>query len=515
MPSDPSAPVERLGPGDDELGSVKLEKLHPTSLFFGVLSALYRIVLPGLFVLLFAGERKWEALAMIAFVPVVVFAVLHYLHFRYRLLDEKLEVREGVIFKKTRFIPYHRIQNVDAVQTPLHRMLGVAEARLETASGHAPEAVFKVISVGALDEIRRGIFERRSEAGVVPDDLAQLDPELELGTEPVGEAAPPPLFAMSFADVLLFGFLSQRGIAYLAGALYIGWEFDVFERIGASLQIEWSELERPPLAWLAAGGLGLLLILQVLTVVWAVLTLFQFRIVRRGDDLRTTCGLWTHQSATVPRHRIQFLAIHEGPVSRLLRRIRIKIVTAGGDAMEEGRISRKWLVPLGARDEEARIVEEVNPRIRFEPDAWRPVHARARGRMLRRWLLIGLLPLGATFLNFGWWGFGFVGLWVGLAAWFSGRRARRLGWQVSADAVYKRDGILGWSRQVVPMDKVQTVAVSQSPFDRRAGMARLEVATAGPANSGLLFSIPYLPLDTAHELRAQLQRGAARESFSW
>lgn len=499
---------------EDELGGTPLEKLHPTSLFFGVLGALYRIVLPGLFVLLFAGERKWEAVAMIAFVPVVGFSVLHYLHFRYRLLEEKLEVREGVIFRKTRFIPYDRIQNVDASQTPLHRVLGVAEARLETASGHEPEAVFKVISVAALEEIRRGIFERRAaDEGEGVDSLdAELEAEAELAP---AEAARPPLFAMSFADVLLFGVLSQRGLAYLAGALYVGWEFDVFERIASRFQFEWSDLERPPLAWMAAAGLVLLLLLQVLTVVWAVLTLFQFRIVRRGDDLRTTCGLWTHQTATVPRHRIQFLAVHEGPISRLLRKIRIKIVTAGGDAMEEGSISRKWLVPLGSRDDEGEILAQVNPRVRFEPEGWRPIHPRARGRMFRRWLFFGLAPLGFVLWRSGWWGLAFAAVWVGLVAWFSGRRARRLGWQVSDDAVYVRDGILGWSRQAVPMDKVQTVAVTQNPFDRRAGMARLEVATAGPANSGLLFSIPYLPLATAHEVREHLQRGAARETFSW
>ena len=54
------------------------------------------------------------------------------------------------MFRRVRHIPYSRIQNIDAVQNVLHRVLGVAEVNIETGGGDAAEAKMSVLPLAAF-----------------------------------------------------------------------------------------------------------------------------------------------------------------------------------------------------------------------------------------------------------------------------------------------------------------------------------------------------------------------------
>ena len=60
----------------------------------------------------------WEALTLLFVIPSGGFAFVRYLTYRYAYETNELVVREGLIFRKERHIPYGRIQNIDAVERP-------------------------------------------------------------------------------------------------------------------------------------------------------------------------------------------------------------------------------------------------------------------------------------------------------------------------------------------------------------------------------------------------------------
>ena len=51
-------------------------------------------------------------------VLILSFAVLQYWFYHYWLKDDKIEIKEGILFKKNRKVPYTRIQNVNVSQNP-------------------------------------------------------------------------------------------------------------------------------------------------------------------------------------------------------------------------------------------------------------------------------------------------------------------------------------------------------------------------------------------------------------
>ena len=476
-------------------------RLHVSSLLFDAGRHAASLVLwAGTAV--FVAARSQEAWFLVFLLLPLLEALVRFASFRYALTGEQLVLREGVLVRTLRHVPYARIQNIDTLQGPLHRLLGVVEVRLETASGEEPEAVFRVVSTAQLAELRAGVFGAgRAAPG------------------PPGEERPAPFFRMSVGDILLFGLLAQKGLLVLGGAWVALHELDLWGALERRFAHEAEVLEDRAQAldawrW-ALVAVVVLLLLQGASVLWSFLKLAGFRIERRGEDLRTTCGLFTRQTASLPRGRVQYLEVRQSLVQRLLGRASVRALTAGGESDAERRVARHWIVPLAPRRELARILAEVQPAADFEGVRWRAVHAHAWRRLFARALLVLLVPalllaaysplLGALALVGG-------ALGAALAA---RARARVLAWGLSDEAVFLRDGLLARRLACVRFEKVQSLALVRTPLDRRARMARIALDTAGASKAAPRFVIPFLGLREARFLMRALERRSAALDFRW
>ena len=103
-----------------------------------------------------------------------------------------------------------------------------------------------------------------------------------------------------------------------------------------------------------------------------------------------------------------------------------------------------------------------------------------------------------------------LGVWGAVAA---QQYVRNLGWSRSDHAVCFRSGWLWKAMTIVPIPKVQSVSLHESPFDRRWQMASVAVDTAGAG--GHEVDVPYLPRDVAEDLRMTLAAQAAATEYRW
>jgi len=90
---------------------------------------------------------------------------------------------------------------------------------------------------------------------------------------------------------------------------------------------------------------------------------------------------------------------------------------------------------------------------------------------------------------------------------------KSLGWAIADDTVLFRSGWLWRELTIARFNKIQAVALTESPFDRRASMATVRVDTA--AASAHRVTIPYLAQKTADDLYRTLAAHAARTAFRW
>lgn len=493
-------------------GAVAVESrhLHPLSLLFTLGSAAWRLLVPALLFLVFSRGDRFEAFFAILFFPAAATALFRYLTFRYRFAEDELIVRQGLISTNERHIPYRRIQSIDLVQNPIQRALGVADVRVQTASGEEVEATFRVLTVDAVEEMRRRVFTGRE---------APLAEAGERDEAPAGRV----LARLSWQDLAVHGIVANRGMVLVAAALGLWWQLTV-DRGRPEPPFDPEGVVREFGAFRSMGGwpfviaaiLGVLLLIRLLSVLHAWTTLHAFTLEERGDDLRVSYGLFTRVSATIPRHRIQTVTVREGPLHRLFGRVALRVQTAGGATRDrEGRSAARipWLVPIWPTDKTADLLRAVQPDLDLAGLEWNGVHRKSARRLFFRRLPFSLLLTAVA--GFVAWPLG-CGVLVPLLAWNAGRSvldARWLGWARTSRAVASRSG--WWVRHVTlaRQAKVQAVSLRQTPFDRRHGTARVSVDTAG-SGGGHVF-VPFVPWEAAATLHDDLAEVAARTSFRW
>jgi putative membrane protein len=507
------------------VGGAVERRLHPWSWLFSLWAEVRKFALPVILVVAAARFSFADLFFLPFIVPVVFYALIRQLTLRYALDDTELIVRRSLlVYRSERHIPFTRIHNLKIIETPLHRLLHVVEVVVETASGKEPEATLRVLSREAFDELRRHVSART-------DLMASVDADTATATGEVRAAGRRLVLTLSLADAAKYGALDNRGLV-IAGALFgLGWEAWTSYQGGqpweprswiapwTMMRGAWrwltgTTLLQSPLTWVLVV-VSALALLKVFSIVWAVLTLHGFRVERARTSLNVTHGLLTRASTVIPLHRIQQIRLHAKPLHRLFSHVEVELDTVGGKAEGHQR-QPVWLAPLAQRGAVSRLLAEVGAPVAIEDVQWEPVHPRAGSRMRKKALLVvigaGLIASVVTQRP--------VMLAVAAAAlpialWGATMSARRLGYAVASPFILLRHGWIWQTIQITWVDRVQALAISSSPFDRRHGMATLIVDTAAGGAMGAGLRVPYLGADVARALQDRLAAEVAATRFQW
>ena len=483
-------------------------KLHASSWLFGVVAYLRSFLVPVIIAVILGSGRGFASWApAVVILPMLVAALWQQWVYRYGFSVNGLVIHEGLIFRNVRTIDYTRIENVDTERGLLHRLLGVADVRVETSTGGSAEARIQVLSLDAVEVLRTRIFTQRRQA---VDAAAGL---------PASVARPEEtLLALGPGELVRFGLIDNRGtiiVAALLGLLAQGGFFQNMDEWAGPL------LGRLPLEDVAAFGplaqllLGaataivLIAATRVLSIILAFMILYDFRLTRAAEDLHTRYGLLTRVSRTLRQPRIQ--AVHQTAtlLHRLFRRVSLRVDLAGGATAivegqpQGGQSPRRdlWLAPLCPRKAAEGLMQVALPQLRLAGLQWQALAAGAAGRIFRRlstiWLVAAALPAG---LLAGWWGVAILPAALPLFWLHAVLYVKHTGWALDGDFFVLKRGVLSRKLAVVRRDRIQSVHLRESPFDRRHRMARLSVDNAGATAASHRFAISYLDRRDAQRL---------------
>jgi putative membrane protein len=496
-------------------------RLHRWSILFLLGDTLRGLLLPLLAVLLTARGSRWDFFLLWFSVPVGVVSVWRYFTTSYELADDELVVRTGLIFRNVRHVRYARVHNIETVRNPFHRLLGVAEVRVETAGASEQEAKLRVLSLADAEAVRRRVIEGKQR--VVAE--STRSPATETEEKTVTDTDEEVLVRLRLRDLIVFGLTQNRGGLVIGAALGLLWEADIFDfdmvsprRVaGHYFELLWAEGRLlndpgPAIVALALGGLiAVVVLIRLLSVGWAIVQLYGFTLTRHGNELRSTRGLLTRVHSTIPMSRIQLVTVRQSPLMRMFGRVEVRVQTAGGD--KHATPGREWLAPSLRSGGVDTLVAAVFPGVTISALEWEPADARTARRMWQtslRWIAL-LLVVGMFFARVP----ALVLLLpaIGLAWIASRRRARSLGHALLGDHVGARSGWLWKHTSVARYAKVQAVAITESPFDRRWKMADVSADTAGGGPHRVVMHC--LHADQAHVVYAHLCSRVAATAFRW
>ncbi len=487
-------------------------RLHPLSWLFVLIQQLKQFIVPIVVLLVFNRGDTYELWGLVAVGVLALVSIWQYFTYRFRIAEDWLEIRSGLLERSLRQIPFTRINNVALHQTLLHRVFGVAEVRLESAGGVKPEAEMRVLALAdaeALEAIvRRG--RRRAQA-------AQPD-----GTE-AADAPGHVLLALDTADVIRVGLISNRGMILIGGA-FAG----ISQFAGGALVDVLEDYGREAFGLVSTYGKGhevlaaallvvmFLVVVRVFSIALALLQYSGFRLEEHGRRLTVERGLLTRTRTSTPRRRIQAWTLRETLLHRLFKRRTLEVATAVMDnnADQQPRTLRE-LAPVATPEACDALVRHLAPRMQWPLQDWTRLHRSQAVRLFLPQLLVAAILVATLGRYFGVVGAVIGALWVPWSAWLAWHDARHAGWAFDGTTIAVRRG--WWSRtwRMAEIGKVQALRMTRSPVDRWCGTATLLLDTAGGSAIGDPLQMRFLPVADAERLMATLSADVARRPLRW
>ncbi|NVK22046.1 MAG: PH domain-containing protein [Kangiellaceae bacterium] len=499
---------------DEQLQATEY-RLHKTSPLFILFDNIKKLIFPAFLALVSSRGSYWEyiALAIAAFVSIG--SIIQYYFYRYWLEEKQIRVKEGILFRNVRQVPYNKIQNLNLIQNPLHRIFGVVKVQLESASGGKPEAVINVIDMQAVKLLRQRLNDEHE--------------ELEANEASV-ENKKTAILTLPFAEIARYGIISNRGLVVVA--VFFGFLSQFLDGpneslIKSSIKSAVNTVEGAVDSVVASSGVAsaiaysiaflfvALICLWLLSIGLALFKFHDFELLEKKQKLSATMGLLTRLQATIPMSRIQSLTVHNSLLHRWFKRIGVTIETAGGVNTEQQGVTMKHIAPVLPKQLRISYLQQVQKDVDWTAVNWTLVEPRAWKRVFKvSWVLwtLGLLITNAYSPYL------FATLWLLAGAWsaiYGKLYVKNTGYYLANDVIAYKSGVIFKKETYVRLPKIQTVEIKENPFDRRHQMATLQVDTAGAALGAHHIEIPYLNLKNAQAMQAILIQKVKNIDFQW
>ncbi|MFE9246041.1 PH domain-containing protein [Nocardiopsis sp. NPDC006938] len=504
------------------------ERLSPLSVWASTALAAAFLVpsaLVGTVVLFVVGLPWWALLPLpgtLAFLALMTWLEMVRLRAaRYRVTDERMEMRSGVVARTYRSIPRERVRTVDVAAPIYTRIFGLCAVTVGTGesagAGGGDQLKLEYVTTGQGERLRRELLRRTAPASA-SDGAAEGSSE-EAGQETELARLNPRWFAYAPATPATLG-IGLGVLAALVGANAQSgghaWRW-VSDQAGLPSAQELSGIVMGQLLLVVPTVLLVLLVSgTAVLLLAAVETWWDYRLVREPDGtVRLRRGLLTSVSLSVEGRRLNGVVLHEPLVLRSVGGASVRAVATGlsaGDSQKTEAKSR--LSPAMPRGRARRLGAALMGDPSSALDAPLAVHPKAAlRRRFTRATVCSLLALAVAgglawlhrvatetwwaalrraeeqFMPFplatptveatpGWGWFAVALLFAALAFWYAVGSYRGLGHGLHPRYLVVRGGMA--SRETVTLERAAVIGwrITRSPFQRRLGLADVSATTA-------------------------------------
>lgn len=415
-------------------------------------------------------------------IALVGFTLLDWWCFRYAISPTRLEVRQGVIRRKQLSLEFARVQQADVREPWYFRPFGLAILGVESAGSEGQEVELAGLATAAA-YAHKDIVLRESTP------LAEV--EADSPEQTVGSQART-LFKLPSWEVARYGLMHNPILLLLPVLVYPLSQADrlddfILPYLEAALaSVE--QYQQMEYLWVGIVFLTVMVLLALVAVsmVIALVRFYGYRLEVHDHRYHAHMGLINKTSRSFQYVRLQRVTISQGPIARLLRRVSVRINQTGQNKTQH--TDNVFFIPILNAEREQLLRQEIA----LETPVWRRVHWAST---IVPWCLTtALITLIIALIS----QFSPVAivhsLWISAlcAAIVQGLSWRQRGLFVGQHWFATRHGVLGQQQRFIPSGKVQAVKLTQSPWLRTWGMARLTVYSA--AGRETLAWLPYSQL---------------------
>ncbi|MEO9467763.1 PH domain-containing protein [Parasphingorhabdus sp.] len=482
------------------------ERLHPLTIVLKTVAAASQnlIAMGVLYFSVFDRNIIYTLLAAISLMAVITgISALVWSRFTYHVGPTEIRIKSGLFQRNNRSIPFDRIQDVSLEQKLVSRLLGLATVKLETGASAGEDGKLDALALNdaqalrdLLRDYKSGLVAGSGTATGIAAEKTVIPPLFAMDSRRIFIAG---LFNFSFVLLAILGAIAQNLDFLIPSEYFDPWywadrfsEREVIHSIGLTAQI--------------AGAVGALFSLIFIGVGSGLVRTFVrehgFRLDRVDTGqpgFRRRRGLLTLTDMVMPIHRVQAAIIATGPVREYFGWYHLKLQSLAGDPSGETDHSA---APCARPEEFAPILSETNIAGPTDEILFQSVNAAFwwRDAVIMFLILMTVAIIGGLHVHPG----VFAAMLLAVPAiaimYLNWRRHRFV---LSGNQLFVRRG--WWRRRltILPIRKIQTADISQSPLDHPLDLATLTLGVAGGTSLAPL-RISAIPLNQAHALRAQL-----------
>jgi putative membrane protein len=428
------------------------------------------------------GNQVWPLIALAA---TILIGLLRYFFTTYRIDDDSLALRTGVLLRRSISVPRNRIRSVQTDSRLLHRLLGLTVLRVGTGHESRGQPAF------ALDAV---------DAAQVPQLRATL---LSESIAPaVSEQPSGWVLARWRPSWLRYAPLSFSGVVMVAAAVGLAYQAGLGVTIQRAAKAGTEAAHRGGVVLvIGVGAVGMVAISVVLAVLWSWLTYGNLVLRRDAGVLHLRHGVLRVREYAFDLRRLRGGTLREPLLVRAMRGARLDAVMTGVHGEGESSV----LLPSCPAGTAKTVLADI---VNDDEVVNGPLKGHGRAAARRRWTraiaLPALVAVGLVIAN------SFVGLplwvWIGLVlltvagALLAADRVRSLGHRVDDGWLVARTGSLDRRRDCIACEGIIGWTVRQTLLQRRAGVATLVAATAAGRKH---YQVIDLPSEQAWSVAAQ------------
>lgn len=427
-------------------------------------------------------------LPFLAILGLGALSALAWWRYTFMLVDGELVVTRGVFRLDRLTVPVDRIQSVAIDQQLLHRLTGLVKVSVDTAGSSEVEFTIDAVTRQMAEELQRQAVITRQTMPVVADEGAS-DPQatdeqivFSHGAERLLQAA---VTAWPLAGWIVLGPLIAFGD-------------DFGELIPGSLpEIEPST---PSWWWIPLIFVAFLLFSVILNTIRVFIQDWDLTLRSTPTSLRRTAGLLSRTSTTSSIDRIQVVSSSQNPLQRAAGLRSVNLSTVGeGNLDFLGCDDRQWQT----------VLLLAQPERSIKPGTERTIAPASAWPIARNTTVLATVIAGFAFFVVGWWSLPVVPIVAVTAWWLTRVHVRNLRWTFGS-GLSRSTKVINRETQLTLPRKTNSIAVSQSIFERRRDLGTVLISTAAGA-----ISIGMLPIDEAVALRDALLHRVETDPRPW
>ncbi|MDM5192452.1 PH domain-containing protein [Bacillus hominis] len=274
------------------------KRQHPITILLGIRIA---SLLPFIFLVLFRSDENepWYLFYFVLLFLLTIMAIFSAVKWYFKVYwveNNIVHIKHGVFVKKESYLNKDRVQNISTSSNVIYQILGLTKLNIEVAGGGTePEVMLAGIKE---EEAKKLIALLHKERSVVTEE------------EPAAEESKT-VYQLTTKEILFAAITSGRFGLVFSGLLLIYSEFNEFLPKWLINKVE---------AYVIDNGVYELIVMAaiLMAVSWVISTAgyalkyANFKIERKGNEIRIVQGLFDKKEFVLKLHRIQAITVKEG-----------------------------------------------------------------------------------------------------------------------------------------------------------------------------------------------------------